>query len=267
MRLVAANVPSEAMREIAAAASDADAAADQPLREWIECERGSILVRAGRGEEAEALFTRLTGATDQPGDIAFAAARFFHLGGDLDRAARWYRAAFGRGARADVGRLKWELFEGLVFALGEQKRWNEALSEAGRFEKTYPGEAELAGWYRQYLIWRSGGAPQAIDDRSSPQDIVRYWTLEFALANGEPPDRLLRRVDAELPLVSRPVSALLRSFRAELLHRLGRDAESVREALPAYELLNADRTTDVEVRAHFDLVERRLHGTLSHRAH
>lgn len=266
LRLMAANVPDDALREIAAAESDASAAADDPLQEWVERQKGSILARAGKVEEAEDLFNTLTKASDQPGDIAYDAGHSFHLGGDLDRAIRWYRASIGRGARADVGRLKWELFEGLVFALGERQRWDEALREVDRFEKVYPEEAQLAKWYRQYVIWRSGGTPQAFDNGLSPPDIVRYWTLEFALVKGESPDRLLRRVDDALPLVSEPTPiALLRSVRAELLHRLGRDAEAARDASQAYEQLKADRATDIEARAHFDWIESRLHGPLPRR--
>jgi tRNA A-37 threonylcarbamoyl transferase component Bud32 len=257
-RLAAAGTQfgADALREIDAAASDAAGAGDDLLREWSLRRKGSILIGNGRLVEANELFTQLAAASAVPGDIAWDAASAFHLKGNLDRAIHWYRLGYGRGAESSVGRLKFEFFQGLVLALGEEKRWNEAIDEVDRFEELYPGQASNSRWYRQYIVWRRGGIPTTSDPTLTPPDIIFYWAIEFGLANGEPPQQLLARADEYLGRVSES-RAMLLSVKAELLDHVGRRADAARMAAEAYATATRDRASDVGARAHFDIIEQR----------
>lgn len=111
---------------------------------------------------------------------------------------------------------------------------------------------------RNFVYWRSG-ALGAIEDEPFHilmRDVTRYWSLEFALARGEDPARLLSRLDPDLTHHSYARSMAL-SLKAELLSRLGRHAEARDTARRALEHANVDRATSLPVRAHFDLVNER----------
>jgi serine/threonine-protein kinase len=89
-------------------------------------------VAAGRYPAAEGLFTRLAAGSEEVPDLAFDAARAFHLAGELERAVGWYRRGLGPGGMSSLGRGKWEFLEGLVFALDELGRPEEAAAESAR---------------------------------------------------------------------------------------------------------------------------------------
>src|SRR5438128_11567923 len=94
---------------------------------------GSAMMAAGYADRAKELFGRLCSASEAASDIAWDAATAFHLAGDLERAARWYRRSLGHEGRPFVGRMKYESIEGLVLALGEMGRWHETLPEIYAF--------------------------------------------------------------------------------------------------------------------------------------
>jgi len=264
-RLTTAGDADDALHTIARARTETASVGDEWLSEWIARSEASMLVKFGHLGEADAAFRRLVASSAMPADIAWDAALGFHFAGDVDRAMRWYRQGYGRGAEANVGRLKWEFLQGMVFALCEQRRWQEADDEVGRFERLYPDQSGLSEWFRQYVVWRRGGVPVAGDLGLTAPDVILYWSLEFALKRGEPAERLLPRVEQSLTRLS-DSPAMLLSIKAELLDRLGRHEEASAAASEAYERVSRDRWTDITARAHFDVVAERYQRLAAHGA-
>jgi tRNA A-37 threonylcarbamoyl transferase component Bud32/tetratricopeptide (TPR) repeat protein len=257
-RLLKAGFAAEAVLESRKALAAARQAADPLLGEWLARIQGRSLVAAGRIAEAERLFEAESTRSSAPSDLAYDAAYAFHLAGDLRRAVEWYRRGMARGGSLEAGRGKHEYLEGMVLALGELGQWQEALHEVERFEASYPSQAPNPEFSRQYVRWRRG---ERTDWRvlriDNPQDLHRYWRLEFALAAGEAPAGLLRVVEQELRRSSE-TTALLGSLRGELLARLGRRAEAIEVARRALEECRRQAAALPAPRAHLHLVRDRL---------
>jgi hypothetical protein len=89
------------------------------------------------------------------------------------------------------------------------------------------------------------------------EDIHSYWRLELLLAAGTPPLALLDQVRSarEASPQSRP---LFDGLEAELLSRLGRDAEALPLARQATEQARLGAPQNLLFRAHWKLLEERL---------
>jgi tetratricopeptide (TPR) repeat protein len=216
---------------------------DPVLEEQTLRMQGRLLARAGRAEAAEAVFERVIATAPRSSSVAFDAGRAFHLAGELERAVGWYRRGFGPESSSTRGRSQWELVEGLVFALDELGRRDEARREFDRFAAAtaseHGGSYDEYAIYRAYLCWRVGHLPtrRFRIEGVTQTDVSRYLILELRRARGEPAPELLLAVDEEIRRSSDTLPMLL-SLRAELLAERGRSEEalvSVREALDGIE--------------------------------
>ena len=255
-----ASVPSAGLPDADQAIAEARRADDRVLAEWSERVRAKLLVGARRTDEADSVFQGLWKESETSQNVAFEAARLFHIGGDLQRALAWYRRCFAtRGPESS--RPQYEFLEGLVLALCELGRFDEALAEVERFTASN-SEKELASAYRSYVLWRQGILPSrdgllSALGGASP-DLVRYWLLEFRLAGGDPVPALLLEVERELGRTSGS-PALLLSLKGEILRRLGRFEEAEQFARDAFKRASMGREREIELRAHHDLIARRYY--------
>lgn len=240
------------------ALSHAEAASDRPLADWARRVLGRTLAADGRVPEAVALFEQASRDPQAGRDAAFDAATAFHLNGDLPLAAEWYRRGLTPGGEAEYGRMKYEFLEGLLFALTEMGRPDEARRRIEEFAAAslLTGIGDLA-MYRAYVAWRSGAALPAVA-RLLPgnTDLFRYWELEVRLASGEDPATLLGLVREDARRASE-TRVLLQSLEAELLRLTSRGNEALALSREAFEKARVRRELSVADRAHFDLVVER----------
>ena len=229
-------------------------AADPTLVEWCERVKGIALVHAGRFDEATKLFTAICDRSDARSDTAYDAGTAFHVMGELEHAVRWYRRSVGREGQWWVGRIKYEALQGLVLALGEMGRWNEALRELDTYAALYKAP-EDAAHYREYVRWRSGGVPR-VAYVPHAIDPYRFIGLESELARGVDPRKILRKIEDELQIASETRRLVLLT-KAEALRRAGRPQEAFASARSAYEQLYAHRRTSALDHAHLSLAEER----------
>jgi len=246
-----------AFEEIALATSLATAAEDDLLVEWIERTRGALLASSRRLAEAEDVFAAVLERTSMTANVAWEAGRAFHLAGDPVRAVAWYRRGFsGSAARLQIGRSPRDISEGIVLALGEQRRWGDALAECDRMEAAYPEDGLSASWYRTYALWRSGRPVEPPAQTAGDLDTWRVWALESRLARGTDPGSLVDGV-AALRRTTTDVGPLLDSLEAELRAALGRKDEARQLAAAALEACRRGAASDPVLRSHLDLVAER----------
>lgn len=256
-RLRGAGPEPRALVEAGLGIARAEAAGDAELVRWAERVQARILVDAGRREEAEGVWSALVERVEEPAPIALEAGRAFHLQGDLYRAVSWYRRGLGaRGDRARVGGDPSELATGLVLALGEEGRWEDAAIEVDRFEASHPDQLQQALPLRAYVAWRSGRRPALWKDDAARVGASRVWHLEARRVRGEAPAVLLGDTD-RLVRETTEVGPLLESLRGELLAALGRQEEARAAAAEAVSGCRAGASNDVALRAHLALVEAR----------
>lgn len=256
MRLTHRGDYDTAIRKGSRAKELAQKASDGPLTEWIDRVTARTLAFAGRIDDADRKFTAIHGRAMAPSDVAYDAGLAFHLAGELPLAVEWYRQ--GLGGDPSIGRLRYEHALGIVLALGERKKWTEALEEINAFAAAYPEQVRHAQWLRAYVAWRSDAALPAIESEPGDVDYCRYWAIELALARGVDPQQVLWRIDDEIPHSSE-LGALLSSVQSEALRRLGRRSEALKYARDAYGRTVASLHRDQGyARAHFDLVAERL---------
>jgi hypothetical protein len=155
-----------------------------------------------------------------------------------------------------MGRGKWELLEGIVLVLAEQRRWEEGIAEIDRYHATYPRDARTA--YREYLRWRAGEQPSRaqVEPLTDIADFQRAAVFELRLHLGEDPARLLRALDGE-QLQASETRGLLASLRGELLARLGRHDEALAAARDAWRQVRQELSTNPIARVHLDLIAER----------
>lgn len=190
-------------------------------------------------------------------NVAWEAGRAFHLAGDPARAIAWYRRGFaGKSARLQIGRSPRDLSEGIILALGEQRRWGDVLAECDRMEAAYPEDGLSASWYRAYALWRSGRPVEPPRPTPGDLDVWKVWTLECRRALGEVPGPLVEAV-ARLRRTTTDVGPLLDSLEAELLAALGRKDEARSLAAAALDGCRRGAATDTVLRSHLDLVAER----------
>jgi tRNA A-37 threonylcarbamoyl transferase component Bud32/tetratricopeptide (TPR) repeat protein len=258
-RLVAAGSYENAIAAGNAALREARTCGEPLLIESVQMRRGRYLVRASRIAEAEAHYDAISRNTVAAPDIAMEAAEELHLHGEVERAVTWYRRVFAAARANGDARSRHEVLEGLVFALDELGRRDEAIAEAERFLIVY--RYTFSGWpkyYREFVRWRAGKRPD-VENVQFPDmaiDVLRYWRLEFDYANGASPESLLLRFEADFEAQSPTRSALL-SLHADVLHRLGRTAEARAMIDRALQLGLIDTPQTTIARAHLPLVRER----------
>jgi predicted Ser/Thr protein kinase len=258
-RLFAVGAVDEALAEMSKAVGEASRTDEAILVEVMQRAQAALLVRTGHLNEGEALFQRIWRTSENASEIAYDAGVAYHLHGDLDRAISWYERGMGKGASTAAGKSKHEFVQAIVLALGELRRWNEASDAVERYRAAYVSSIAEAAIYDEYIRWRRGEAPR-IDNvyvNWYATDVNRYWLLEFRLARGERPDKLLPIVEGEVNIGSQP-QCIWRSLRAELMVRLGRKADAEAEASRAMDALKVERTMAIIARAHADIVEERF---------
>ncbi|HUR80658.1 MAG TPA: serine/threonine-protein kinase [Thermoanaerobaculia bacterium] len=237
---------------------EAQAARMPLLAEAVEIRRGRILVAAGRSEDADAHYERLSRGDAVRSDVALDAAERFHLRGDLDRALRWYERALGYAPAGGIGRSPHEIIKGLTLAAVEAKRFAEGEAAATRFLDAQSQDSHSVNtYYREYVRWRSGQMPEAYAEPSFMAiDLTRYWALEFAWARGATAQSMLPRFPQELEARS-PARGALLSLHAEVLERAGRHEEARRMIATALRFSDIDSGREVIARGHRDLVRER----------
>jgi tRNA A-37 threonylcarbamoyl transferase component Bud32 len=256
-RLGGVGLPSRALEEAEMGLGRARAAGDAALAHWAERVRARALLDAGRPAEADLAWAGAAERAEEPAPIALEAGRAFHLKGELGRAVDWYRRGLsGRGERARVGGDPRDLALGLVLALGEAGRWDDAAAEVDRFEAALPDQVLYAKPLRAYVAWRTGRRPARFADQHDTVGLIRYWHLEVRRVLADDPARLLADA-AGVAREAPEVSPLVDSLRAELLAALGRREEARAAAAEAVAECRAAAAADVDVRAHLALVEAR----------
>ncbi|MDX9734994.1 MAG: protein kinase [Thermoanaerobaculia bacterium] len=257
MRLRGAGLAREALVAVERALEKARAAGDAPLGQWIARARARALLDARQPGEADAAWGASFERSAEPARIALEAGRAFHLRGDLARAVAWYRRGLtGRGDHARIGIYPRDLMLGVVLALGEAGRWDDAAAEVDRFEAAYPDRVRDVAAARAFVAWRSGRRPARYADSVADIGLFRYWGLEARRAGGEAADALL--VDVErVGREALDVAPLFVSLRAELLAALGRRDEARVLATEALDGARDLAATDTGVRAHLSLVAER----------
>ena len=250
----------EAPRAVASAGeaiSAAEAVPDPILAEASRRILGRALVASGRFGEAEKLFGELYASSENAPEIADDAGKAFHLAGRLEAALGWYQRGTTTQGLQTVGRARIYMVDEAVMVLCEEGRLDEAAALVDRFAGgSNASQGARREIWSSLLRWRRGGRLEAISNNSYTDDTSRYWLLEFAVASGGDPARLLAASDDFLTRYSGPRSLAL-SVRAEILDRLGRRAEAWTMAQESWELGRAERLARVEARAHFDVVTER----------
>jgi len=263
-RLAALGFGDEAVAQIAEARQLAQRVDAAHLAEWCARVEIGILVRLGRYDDAEALAGRLLSSQVEKAEVAFDVARPMFLAGEAERALPWFMSGLGKDGDESVGRAKYEFLDGLVFSLDELGRPEEARQELQRYQRAYQVDVGGVGFevdlLNAYLDWRHGG-PDAIvtahlDLENSTTDFARYLDCELRHASGEPVAALLDRVDLELDRSSETLP-MLRSLRAVLLARQGRDDEAAATVRSAWEDTLRQRPDDMYGRALTGVVAQR----------
>lgn len=201
---------------------------DHVLVDWARRTRVRTMIASG-DPRTEGELAALLASTLVPVDAGFEAARELHRARHVEAAVDRYRAALEADPAGGHRIVRSEILRGLLFALGELERWDEAAADLRRFATSVPtGTTEkLAAW----LTWRQGGVPEPLRIDPGSDDFTRWLALEIRWRRGEDTEALLGEVGREL---SRPheAEALLVSLEAELLRGVGR----LDEALASIEL-------------------------------
>jgi hypothetical protein len=145
---------------------------------------------------------------------------------------------------------------GLVLALGEEGRWEDAAIELDRFETSSPERRVLVLPLRGYVAWRTGRRPPLWKDHEGEADAPRLWHLEARRVRGEEPAALLADLD-RIARETTEVGPLFDSLRGELLAALGREEEAREAAAEALAGARSGAASDVVLRALLALVEAR----------
>ena len=256
VRLRAAGLAA-AVDEAHAAAETAAAIGEPDLADWARTVEATALVAAGSLEEGDALFRRLAVSGPAGIEAMLQAAQIHHRAGRTDRAVAWYREGLILAADIGRGRHPIELLEGLLLALVEAGRFAEAETAIRESSPLIGAPAEVLAGLEAWLAWRRGGSPEPSVLPAGGLDPQRYYRLEFRLARGEDPGRLLADVRADQPEASE-TRALLLSLESECLARLGRGPEALVKAREALAAADRQSVGDLLVRAHRSLLEARL---------
>ncbi len=245
------------IQKVVQAATTADANLLALCAQRVEAE---ILVALGHVEEAHRKFLALMSAPEEnPSHVAFDAATAFHVAGYLELALHWYREGYGVGASEAVSRSKWEYLQGLVLALGELDRWQEAKREVERFQSAYTAKRSPERCLA-YVEWRQGrlGSLPDFEYPYSRIDMHRYWGLELRHNSAEPPESLLPDVELWLDRSSEETRALIESLAGELAVQLGQADQGLNRLRKALHQVHVDMKKFPASRAHYDWVTNRF---------
>ncbi len=256
-RLESSGNARDAVAVLQAAVAAAVAADDPTLVEWAQRREARGMLAAGDRSAALALYETLWASSPTASEIAFECARSLHADGALAPALDWYRRALGRGGAQGYGRNKFEVLQGIVFILAEQRRFAEAVAELDRYDATYPNQQVRAE--RAFLAWRAGEAPTVASFPATPpnQDLHRYWLLELRLLNGEDPQLLLADLQNVRPQFS-SYQPLLEGLEGELLARLGQSAAARTHLQSALRQARFQSSQEPNYRVHLPILEARL---------
>ncbi|MCB1008033.1 MAG: serine/threonine protein kinase, partial [Acidobacteria bacterium] len=200
LRLFDTGATPEAGAWIARGLAEATAAGTPHLAVWFRHAR--LLAAAAAGDDAtvdQDLETTLAGEPETASELAYRLGRIWHGRGELDRAVAAYRRGRASPGYA-AGRGPFEYLEGIVLALIEAGRPEEALAEARAAEGPLSDSPIHAALYVEFARWRLGERPDAsrVQGGLNAPDLHRYWKLEFELADdGARASELLSRLDEE----------------------------------------------------------------------
>lgn len=239
------------------AAEAASRAGSPVLANWARRRVATLLVAAGQHREGERAFRDLLAgaAPGEDANVALDAAHAFHHAGRLAQAVDWYDRGL-QSPHSAHGRSRWETFEGLVFALAEAGRWDDAKQVIDGRDTAEPLAPAPAAYLAAWIAWRRGAAV-TLPPHEPALDSQTYWRLEFRLATGEAPADLLPDLRRERDGATE-TRALLRSLESELLARQGLRDQALAAARDALAGVRAGARSSLYDRAHLELVERRL---------
>lgn len=259
-RRLQAGEPAASLAPFAAASREAAAAGDALLADWLARREVPARILAGDPAGAEARLAQLLGQTASPSEAAWEAARAFHRTGELERAATWYRSSLSGAAGRQTTRSREEILEGLLLTLVELGRAGEALEAIEQLGPAADLNADRLETYRSFLAWHAGGgaAPTEATEQPSSSDLVRYWGLEFGRRGGAPAGELLARLELERGRTSADFHPLLDGLAAELLAESGHPEEARARAAAALPAARRAAREEPQLRAHLDLLERRV---------
>lgn len=222
-----------ALAAVARARAAAALVADPVLVELCAREHASILVGAGDLAAAEELFRDLATDPEATDEIAYSAAYAYHLAGELDRAADWYRLGIGSPGHLRPGsRQRMYLLEGLVLLLAERGQWEEATTMAQRFGLAHSetkSRADLVGAWATFHGGTNNFEVPLAPPSPKELDSLRIFALELMAASGGTPEDLLRLAEDTIS-TSYEAKGAARIIRAELLAKAGSTNESREEA-------------------------------------
>ncbi len=256
-RLERTGHPGDAVAVLAAAVAAATAADDPALVDWARRREARALLAAGDRAAALARYEALWATSATASEIAYECARGLHAAGALAPALDWYRRSLGKGGALGYGRNKYEVLQGILFILVEQRRFAEARTEMDRFDAAYPAQQIRAE--RAFLAWRAGEEPAVADFPPHPpyQDLHLYWLLEIRLLNGEAPQQLLTDIAAARSGLS-SYQALFDGLEGELAARLGQREAARARLEAALRQARFQATEEPNYRVHLPVLEERL---------
>ena len=248
----------EAVEAFDAAERDARAARDPILVELVRRWRGMTLLLHGRREEGEAVLADLVRTSENALEIADDAGRELHKAGRIPEAIAWYIRALERAGPEHSGRSVTYPREGLLLALTEVRRFDEAARWTERWaDDPNMGSAARVPWYRAFLAWRRGVPIDPPPLTTGAYDLLQLWSFEMRLARGADPTSLLAEARTYFVEAVRARGPLL-SVQAELLARLGRREEARAVAREAFRETKDALRAEVWTRTHLDLVAERV---------
>jgi len=246
----------------AAAYGEALRAADEAevpiLALWLRQSRNRARVPTAPWGELREEMEAIVRVSDHPAEVAFDTARALHRAGRLEEAVATYRRSFALRGASD-GRGEYEVFEGVLLALVELGRIEEAEVQVDRYCRSSSTEYAFCRIFAAFVRWTRGHAVSLAELPESVHnwpDLQRYWFLELRLAAGEGVDALAARVGEERARASE-TAALLESLAAEIAGRSGRLEEAARRAATARDLLARDVGREPLLRVHAPLVRER----------
>ena len=259
-RLVAdGGTPGEAVPLAERAERLATEAADPLLVEYTRRTLARILIEAGSSDQARELFEEILESSEAPSNVAFEAAEAFHFRGELDRAIGWYRRVFHNYSVAATGRPRSEGLTGLILALIEADRFDEALAEIERLGPVIDGH-DKDEILVQAVLWLSGQALEAPEWNPAEIDLYRYLLLELHRVAGKS-ENLLERIEAELA-ESSTTRGLVLSLLGEVLAERGPTEEAREAASRAWEISLSEVSERTHYRAFLPLVAERYAAIL-----